>query len=313
MPKKSKNILVVCHDAGAGEIISAYIKKHRAKYRFLCIATGPAKKIFARKGLSSLIISKTAGLKLLEENQKINMVLCGTSWISDLDRTVVKKAQSTGIKSAAYLDHWVNYRERFGYPKANWQNNLPDELWVGDEYAAHLAKKYFKNFVIRHVRNDYFQEIKSSYGALKRKTRAKGNNILFISEPALLVHKTFYKSGYIFSETEILKRVLDYLSEKNVDKNIIIRLHPSEKKGKYQALLAQYKNKLHFKKQHSSILKDFSQAQLVIGRGSMALALAALCHKTVVSFIPDKRVKCPIPFTNIIKINKINSLNIKKL
>lgn len=308
MKRTKKNILIECHDAGGAEIISAYVKKQKARYRFLCIAHGPAKKIFARKGLSPLVISKSLGLKLLDTEEEINMVVCGTSWISDLGHRIIKKAKKAGIKSAVYLDHWTNYKERFGYPKKNWQNNLPDELWVGDEYAVRLAKRYFKNPVIKLVRNAYFQEIKSNYRALKRAIRAKDDSILVISEPALLTHKTFYESGYVFSETDVLKMVLDYLSEKNVDKNIIIRLHPAEKKGKYQTLLAQYKNKLRFRKQHSGILKDFAGAQLVIGRRSMALALAVLCGKTAVSFIPDKKISFPLPFDKIIKMRNINQL-----
>ena len=57
MKRTKKNILIECHDAGGAEVISAYVKKQKAQYRFLCIARGPAKKIFARKGLSPLVIS----------------------------------------------------------------------------------------------------------------------------------------------------------------------------------------------------------------------------------------------------------------
>ena len=65
MKAREKNhILVVCHDAGAGQMISAYVKKHKARYRFYCLVSGPAKKIFARKGLSRRMVPESRGLKL---------------------------------------------------------------------------------------------------------------------------------------------------------------------------------------------------------------------------------------------------------
>ena len=44
-----RNILIVAHDAGGAQIISAYIKKFKDKYNFKCLVLGPAISIFKRK------------------------------------------------------------------------------------------------------------------------------------------------------------------------------------------------------------------------------------------------------------------------
>ncbi|MBI4134730.1 MAG: hypothetical protein HY471_01290 [Candidatus Sungbacteria bacterium] len=307
--KHAKNVLVVCHDAGAAEILSAYVKKYADRFRFHCVAAGPAQKIFRRKALSSHLCLPERGVALLNRGM-VDMVMCGTSWISGLERDMVQKAKARGIKSVVYLDHWTNYRERFGYPRKNWQKYLPDELWVGDRYAFNLAKRYFKNQTIKLVPNQYFQEVKSAFRLLRGKAKTKEGDILFMSEPTMLAHKTFYEAGYMYDETDVLKKVLDYLLKKNVQNTIVICYHPAETKGKYKALLARYEGTLRFRKQGRNVLKDFTRAQLVIGRRSMALALAALCGRHVVSYIPDRAVAFPLPFKEIINIRDINRLKV---
>lgn len=307
--RQKKQVLVVCHDAGAGQVISSYVKKNAARCRFHCFVSGPAKKIFKGKGLSRLAVHEARGLALLAKGL-VDMVLCGTSWVSSLERNTIRRARVAGVKSVVYLDHWTNYQERFGYPRKNWRANLPDEIWVGDRYAVKLARQYFKNRTVRLVPNAYFQEVKAAYQKIRAGIRTKGNDVLFMSEPTMLAHKTFYEAGYEYDETDILKKVLNYLLKKNVQDTIVICYHPAEKKDKYNTLLARYHGKLRFRKQDSNLFADFSRAKLVIGRRSMALALAALCGRRVVSYIPDQKVAFPLPFKEIIKIRDINRLKV---
>ena len=48
MGVQKKDVLVVAHDAGAAEIIAAYVKKKSATMHFHCYIAGPAKAIFKR-------------------------------------------------------------------------------------------------------------------------------------------------------------------------------------------------------------------------------------------------------------------------
>ena len=128
-------ILIVSHDAGGAEVISAWVKNNSFHQYGYCLQ-GPAQSIFFRK----LPGIRTCGCNEIELSQ-FDLVLTGTSWSSELERRMILQAKEEGIKCAAYLDHWVNYRERFGFPSQDWMENLPDEIWCGDEYAMQILRK----------------------------------------------------------------------------------------------------------------------------------------------------------------------------
>lgn len=307
--KREKNrILAVCHDAGGAEIVSAYVKKNIGRYDFSCVAPGPAKKIFKRKKLVKLIApGGKSPLELLSGAKGFNMVLTGTSWGSSVELDFIKEAKRRGVKSAAYLDHWTNYRERFGYPRKNWRENLPDEIWVGDKYAFSMAAGNFKKIKVKFSPNLYFKEIKENCG---KSANAKPEGILFLSEPVGGSVNCFgdaEREGA--SEFEILKMLLDFCAGQKIKNKIIIRLHPSEKSRKYDKILPAYADKLNIaKSKNENLLDDIARAEVVIGMESMALVVSLMCGKKTVSFLPGERMKCPLPFPGVIKTKTVNQL-----
>ena len=128
---KHKRILIVVNDAGGAEVLSSYVRRTPGNYIF-CLK-GPAENIF-RKKLGEIT---NAPLEALLE--KCNELLCGTGWQTNFEYDAICKAKEAGVKSIAFLDHWVNYEERF---VRNGLKVLPDELWVGDHYSQEIAKKY---------------------------------------------------------------------------------------------------------------------------------------------------------------------------
>ena len=50
--------------------------------------------------------------------------------------------QKNKINVCAYLDHWVNYKQRFILNK---KLILPNEIWVSDTLAYTIAKETFQN------------------------------------------------------------------------------------------------------------------------------------------------------------------------
>ncbi len=294
-------ILAVSHDSGGAEIVSAYAKGNKVTSDFFCLAEGPAKNIFERKGLD--VIDRVRAEKLIKE-KKIDLVITSTSGASSLELDLIEQAKNVRIKSVSYLDHWLNYRERFGYPMAGWEDNLPNEIWVGDKEALKIAADLFLIPVLL-VPNLFFEEIKKEF-QLKRGT---GDSVLFMCEP---ISVQFQRSGVKiegnFDEIEILILILERFAI-NKPKQIILRLHPSEPRNKYDSLIIQFKGRLNIiKSENNDILDDIAQSRLVIGMSSMALVVAGLCGKKTVSFMPGEK-DCPLPFKNIIKIKSIDQLN----
>ena len=55
-------------------------------------------------------------------------VLCGSSWRSDMEWRAIKSGRQLGKKVTVFLNHWINYQERF---IRNGVQHLPDEYGLG--------------------------------------------------------------------------------------------------------------------------------------------------------------------------------------
>ncbi len=301
---RKKIILTVNHDAGGAEIISSYVRHNLARAQFFCLAQGPAEKIFKRKKLDDLLVSK-ARFEAMSRGGQVDLVLTGTSSPpSTLECDARAMAKKIAIKTAVFLDHWVNYRERFGYPGRNWENYLPDEIWAGDRHAYELAKRFFRKKGVKLVPNNYLKDMVDEYRQIRRKAGKNARStILFISEP---VNRSPYKS--VLTEKDVFKKILAVAGKSKKYKKIIIRLHPAERKDKYDHLLSDRKGKLRIIKSKKKLVDDLAMSSLVVGIESMALAVAHLCGKKVISILPKRKTQFFLPF-NIIKIDNLNKID----
>jgi len=309
---KKNKIIVVCHDAGGAEVLSAYLKANTNKYKFAAVVKGPAKNIFLKKDLERWLLDDENPTSVISKMDKGDLLLVGTGWGSSLELEFIAEAKKYGITTAAYLDHWTNYRERFGFPRENWKKNLPDEIWVGDKYALALATKFFKGKKMKYVPNLYFKEIKDRYKKIISKNKSRGDGVLVISEPfSGNVNSFGDRRINSLTEFDIIENVFNFFKKHKFRKKIIFRLHPAEPREKYDFLLKRYERNLIIEKSNNSdLLVDIASSQYVIGMESMALVIAQLCKKRVISYLPEKNKKCPLPFENIIKIKKLSSLKL---
>ena len=151
---------VVAHDAGGAEIISSYIRRHAVQC-FFCLE-GAAVDVIKRKLGDVQILPLEA---LIAQSDSL---LCGTSFLSELEWRTMGLARESGKSCIAVLDHWVNYRQRFTrHGKWHW----PDEVWVGDETAARIAAETLPEVKHTLVRNAYFMDIQDEIKLLVEDTR----------------------------------------------------------------------------------------------------------------------------------------------
>ena len=167
------NVAIVSHDAGGAEVLSSWLNQQKIKARV--VAEGPAKNIFERK--CGKVIFEPVNQAL--ENS--DWVLSGTGWQTDFELNAIRLGKNLGKKTVAFLDHWVNYRERFQRGENLF---LPDELWVCDEYAEEIAKSVFDCIPIIRKQNPYFYDVITQLEHLKQKgaTIIK-HSVLYVCEP----------------------------------------------------------------------------------------------------------------------------------
>ena len=285
------HVTLVSHDAGGAEILSSWLKRNN--YSASVVATGPALKIFKKK------CPKAEYINLDEALQKSDWLLSGTGWQTNFEIEAIIEAQKKNIKTVSFLDHWVNYRERF---EKNGKMYFPDEIWVGDRDAENLAKKVFFQIPVLLKQNPYFEDLIEEIEKNKIiKSDISNKNILYICEPiaehALSKHGDENFWGY--TEHDALDFFLKNLSTLNQsEKNIIIRPHPSEKKSKYK-WIEHFKNlniKFGGKK---TLLQEITESDIIVGCESMAMVVALLAKKRVICSIPFGGRSCQLPHNDI--------------
>jgi hypothetical protein len=299
--KGPRRILVASHDAGGAEIVSAWVKNHQ-EYAYTYLLEGPAAGIFLAKIPGLDLVPRKA---VLNSTQAIDLVLTGTGWGSDLEKELIAWAKSRGIRTAAYIDHWVNYRERFIL-----QGNLvlPDEIWVGDNYALDLAQTTFPGSQVRLEPNLYFQEIKDELrkaGPAPEPDRRKVR-ILYVCEPtSVMAEKKYGNPRHLgYTEFEALEGYLQYLLDRaTIIDRIRLRLHPAEPQGKYRHIIAQYWQIYDLEEsQRRPLVEDCAWADWIVGCQSMALVIGVLAQKQVFSCIPPGGAPLSLPFPEIVRL-----------
>jgi hypothetical protein len=295
-----KSILVVSHDAGGAEVISAWVKKHKeGRYQFLL--EGPAVKIFSRKLPNIPLVTR----EVLDSNlQNFNLVLAGTGWESDLEKRAIVRAREKGVKVAAYLDHWTGYQERFMLDN---RITLPDEIWVGDRHAHALATSTFPGCPVKLEPNLYFEELLASVRAVTlHHEKKKGIRVLYVCEPTSRVAQKNYGDPryWGYTEFEALEGYLRFAVSQAKDiARIRVRLHPTEQSGKYHGIIDQYRQIFEIEESgERPLIEDCAWADWIVGCQSMSMVIGVLLKKPVFSCIPAGGQPLALPFGEIVAL-----------
>lgn len=298
MDFKSKKIAVISHDAGGAEIISSFVRKNNLVCFY--VLSGPAVKIFEDK--LGVLTHKELNVAI----DQADLILCGTSWKSKIEIEAIIKARTLKKYSIVFLDHWVNYQERFIF------NNmlvLPDEIFVFDEFALKIAQELFHGVKFRLIENPYFLDIKNQLLNLTIPLASQNDkfcNILYVCEPirehALRVYGNEMYWGY--NEDDAL---IFFLKQTNVLSNkpihITIRPHPSEEEEKYDWVKSLLPSVIISRKE--PLINQIINSSLIAGCSSMAMVIGLLANKRVVSVIPPEGRSSGLPHKNIEKLSEL--------
>jgi len=128
---------IVCHDAGGSELVSSWAINQNEEFNIS--VSGPAELIFKKK------FPKKKNMDIVKCLNNSKWILTSTS-SSKNELKAILLAKKNNIKTISFLDHWINFKNRFFYKN---KLCLPDELWVSDKYAFKIAKDTFKQTKIK--------------------------------------------------------------------------------------------------------------------------------------------------------------------
>lgn len=273
---------IVAHDAGGAELLSSFVRRNDLRCTY--VLHGPAVKVFERK------LGKIDVLPLEESIVRSHWVLTGTSWQSDLECDAIRLASKLGKRSVAFLDHWVNYRERF---ERDGELCLPNELWVGDTVAAKMAKALFPDNPVSLIENPYFIDVCEEANEYpSNNSNSTSIDVLYVSEPLSehAMHQYGDERYRGYTENDAINYFLSNLQSlenalKKKIRNILIRPHPSESKKKYSWVKKEFKLPIEISN-GGSLVREIQLSDVVVGCSSMALVVGCLLNKKVISCIP---------------------------
>jgi len=301
-----KKILVLVHDAGGAELLSALIHEYQDSYvwRVVTTANSPAHLIFIKGGLERFLNLYDPGQIApgYFDSFSYDIVFFNPGW-NAFPREILPKLNLGRRKSAAFLEHWLDYRERFGYPEDGWRSALPDFTVVCDSKAYELASNYdFQNVV--KLKNYHLCNQRKQFEALTKQMEDESDTLLFLSQTvddAEMCRQYDGNFTYIgHYEREAITGIVDNfeaLTDCLGVHNLKIRLHPSKTEFGHQDVLQRIDVvKLEVERaQDKNLLESIAGARVVVGMNSMALFTSHLCGKPAISFIPNESVKCTLP------------------
>jgi hypothetical protein len=273
-------LLLVSHDAGGAEILSSWLRRNNDK-DVACVIEGPARRVFERK------LGPVHETSLREGMARADALLCGTGWQSTLEFDALAMAREQGVHSTAWIDHWVNYRERF---ERGGRQVLPDEIWAGDEFALARVRELFPTTASRLEANPYFEDIRAEARLLPVRPASGPATVLYVCEPV---------RGEGFDEHEALSGFLSRLDSLRVPiERVVVRAHPSDPPGKYDWAMESAVVRVE-RGGERPLMAEIGDADIVVGLQSMAMVVGMLAGRRVVSCIPSGGPPCVLPFPEI--------------
>lgn len=285
-------IAVVCHDAGAANLIFAWLRSwHDSGVLLDCqfnfFLQGPAEKLWLNNPVPLPILTLNTSIETAMNRCKT--VLTGTGWGSGIEHQARRLALQMQVPSIAVIDHWVNYPERFVQDGIS---ILPSEIWVSDENAFDLAKGYFLNTPIVQLPNLYLQHLVMKIPKVSENCR----KLLYVLEP---VRDEWGKStpGELQALDFFLNRWPDKVDLESI--SILLRPHPSESSDKYNDWLTQHQHLNIEIDSCRDLNESIASAKWVVGVESYALVVAEAAGRLVYSSKPPWAGRCRLPLKNL--------------
>lgn len=289
-------LTVVLHDAGAANLLIGWLQSSANRPDLQACVAGPGLVLWQRAFPSIPTQPLENALK------GAAALISGTGWASELEHQSRAIASRTGIPMYAVVDHWVNYRQRF---IRNGTQVLPDEVWVGDNYAINQMALQLPEVRARQFTNIYFENQVESVVRLNA-SRAKNGvcTILYALEP---IRQQWEGTDLRLGEFQALDYFLSRLDDLGVGEQFELRLrpHPSDPAGKYDEWIAEKSDPRIFLADDEPIDLAIARADIVAGCESYVLVIALGAKKRVISTTPPWAPSIRLPHLGIVRLCKI--------
>lgn len=246
----------VSNDAGgASELVSFINNEIKSKPSF-SLVTGPALEIVKNSKISSGVsITKNLLQQSLENS---DLLVTSTGWMTNLEKDAVSLANSLRLPTLSVIDHWINYRDRFG-PMIS---DLPNHIAVNNSVAFDLCKQTFPNTNI-----SIFKDYQLAYYKQYLVNRQPLNDKCILVVLDAVTNASFIKLKPILQK---LIKLMEKFS-KNMDLELVFRLHPAQKLINSVDFISLLNNSRIQEFSDNPLEQDLHRAEIVVGIDSKVL------------------------------------------
>lgn len=285
-----RRLLITACDAGSANVLSAALPGWRGD--FTLWTQGVASRKLAGTGIpfeafpddaDPFELMRTDAMR--DRLAAFGAVLAGTSWGRTLDKAVVLAARDRGLPTAALIEHWTLYRERFSTVEegriVKADVYMTDQIWLMDDVArADAVAAGLPAEKLVEVGQPYLESRRAQL--LGVPATAAADSVVFVSER---IRDDFRKGSPLylgFDEYEAVVQVA--AAARAAGLKLIVKLHPQEPADKFDALLGGAPDVTVVKE--ADVEGLIAGAAKIAGMVSMLLLEAALVRGDVISFMP---------------------------
>lgn len=294
----NNRILVFSYDAGGANLTMAYAYfKSLLGYEVLCFPKGPAIEIF-KNHIPNLISNKSINFN------NNDIIVTGTSGIhSDYEMEIIKKNRNIVSKTICLLDAPGNLELRFSINNILLEDKyLPDEIHYEKKINLSTYPQINKRLLIKE--NLYLKYLKDVY--YKKEQCPKNKEILKYKNKYLLILTEYiselYGNKFGFDEYDFLEDILCEIDNNSEEIVVFIKLHPAEKKDKYDSIINRF-NRIKIFKDDYKIQEILYFSKLVFGLNSSVFKEAIVLEKPIYSI----QIGAKKPLDTLVDVPVINN------
>jgi hypothetical protein len=296
----AESILVVADNAGGANLVAAWCAENEENQFTFCVSDSAL--VLFGEILGNVENHPIADLE--ERVKTVDRVVCGTSENPEVVHRAILLARQHGVASATFLDHWFGYRRRF-HDSESELTDLPDEIWVTDQYArTHAVLEGFPESVIKVQGSPYIERVARAAREMGAGVPTEQKGILFLSEPIANVSELTGAplEDVGFDEYQLVEDVILAVGDSG-NRKLILRMHPSEPADQYADLLREISGDVDVVvSSERDLAVDLARATAVVGSNSTALVVAAEAGLRTFSYIPESGRPCVLPHDTITKV-----------
>ncbi|CAK0778741.1 hypothetical protein CCP3SC1_990005 [Gammaproteobacteria bacterium] len=295
-----RTIIIVACQPGSAAALAPVVRALREGAGISCLVFGleHAAQSWAMLGVTAQTVTSFTEAQPYLAAVQPSMLLTGTSFDAVGDGQFWNWAREQGIPSVAFVDHWINYHQRFSSSPDCPFDCLPGQIAVID---ALMARRLIEAgcpeeriIITGHPGWDEFIQ-RRGYRALGLRQKLAGDStlILFASEPLARFYGSMGScNGLGYTERDaltLLFNVLETIAEvRKENYTVAVKPHPREDPLALTDLFVTTHGRVQAKLVEGNRIELASAAEVVVGISSLLLYESALMGRPVVALQPGR-------------------------